>query len=181
MDPATHLTTPPLPLTRSQLVALERASLRAFVTRHRHEFRGRVLDYGCGLPSTCAAPEPYRAIVEGQGATYVPYDVAGYDAPVGPFDAILCTQVIQLVEAPVACLRRLRELTRSKGVLLITFPTAWEERATMVDDDHRFTARGMARALGHADWVLLTTERRWQIPGVDFTIAGGYGMIARAT
>jgi hypothetical protein len=182
---------------------IESASIRAFVQRAADEgyLSGRVLDYGCGK-------QPYRDIVEGAGAEYVPYDrrefpgnVGGED--VGPslegvagdevrFDAILCTQVIQyippevLLWAPSEFDWMSAALKSARGHLVLTYPTNWPE--VEPEDLHRFTKAGMERLLTEAGFKIVKHERRADFyiaasPGggwTDDVFATGYGVICRA-
>lgn len=146
---------------------LERASIEKFLRDHADCFVGRVLDMGCGL-------QPYRDLVEEQGAEYVPYDRAefpgstvvmdvGEDPRAGleEFDAIICTQVIQYLDPakqyydesnPTAFLSWLGSLLVPNGqsTLLMTGPTNWpivEEQ-----DYWRPTPNGIKRMLRATAW-----------------------------
>lgn len=180
------------------LRAAEAQSIRDFVASAAEDgyLSGRVLDYGCGR-------QPYRLIVEANGAEYVPYDhssfpanVSGEDVGDQPFiwpdrdyDAILCTQVVQYIplvrygEEPSPSLQgRLTEfrlaLTVRSGHLVLTYPTNWPEVES--EDLHRFTKAGMARLLTEAGFTIVRHVWRhgFQHEGVSFT--AGYGVIARA-
>lgn len=108
----------------------ERESIRAFLRIHAFAFHGkRVLDYGAGR-------QPYRDLVEESGGEYVPFDSPAFPASVaerdttelerGPWDVILCTQVVQYVPAPLALLEMFHaELEITGGKLLMTGPTNW--------------------------------------------------------
>src|SRR5207237_9188204 len=91
---------------RDSIRAYQGTQIRSFLERHADAFRGDVLDYGCG-------GSPYEDIGVGAGARYHPYDRQYFPggtpeiANLGPteplnraWDAILCTQMLQLVPEP---------------------------------------------------------------------------------
>ena len=132
---------------------IEADSIRSFVQDCADQglLSGRVLDFGCGKM-------PYREIVEKAGGDYVPYDRMhfpgstagmdlGSDREHGPFDAILCTQVIQYHPFPLLFLRSLPEF----DVLLLTGPTNWP--VVEGDDLGRLTASGADRLLKEAGFT----------------------------
>lgn len=166
---------------------LERASIRAFVESCADHLTGRVLDFGCGQ-------QPYRDVVEQAGGEYVPYDRAAFpanvsgadvgDEPVnGDFDAVLCNQVAQYWPHPLDTLWRLRSKVfvhgeRAPGVLVMTFPTNWDE--VEAADLFRYTATGMTHLLRQAGWKVERMERRAEITLGGFRFPLGYGVVARA-
>jgi SAM-dependent methyltransferase len=160
---------------------LERASIRSFVERNRQYLKGRVLDFGCGRPGTCAVPQPYRDLVEGE---YLGYDL-GDRIPVPPFDAILCTQVVQYMEDVPELLRYFHAvLTRfgqddlsPSGHLVLTYPTNWDEVESF--DLWRFTKTGMEMLLKTAGFKIVTHERRAEIDLGGFKFPLGYGVVAQ--
>jgi SAM-dependent methyltransferase len=156
----------------------EIVSIYRFLEGRRHIFAGRVLDFGAGKPGTCREPEPYRALVEGQGAEYLPYD-AGDRIPDGPFDVILCTQVLQYLDNPqteldcFACWLRPRI-----GILVLTYPTNWAECEHT--DLWRFTKAGVDRMLLRAGFTVLEHVRRAEVRIGGYTFPLGYGVVAVA-
>lgn len=161
---------PATDVLRDHLVDVERASIRGFLERHQRHLRGRVLDYGCGLPERCFRPQPYRDLVDGE---YVGYDVTGYPEPHGRFDTVLCTQVLQYVPEPRLLLARFRGLANR---LVLTYPTHWAE--VEAADNWRFTRAGMDRLLTASGWHTESHEERWAVQLGDVRWTGGYGVVA---
>lgn len=158
-------------MTRQRIREIERQSIRDFLQRQQAYLRGRVLDFGCGLPHTCIQPQPYRDLVNG---AYVPFDI-GYPEPEGVFDAVLLTQVVQYILDLPVLLASFQQRTR---YLVITYPTHWEE---VERTDHwRFTRHGMDTLVTRAGFRVIVHERRWSLPFDDFELAGGYGLVAES-
>lgn len=157
-------------MTKAEIRRIERSSIRSFLTDHQQYLCGRVLDYGCGIVGKCIKEQPYRDLVSGE---YVPFDV-GYAEPAGRFDAILCTQVLQYILEPAALLAEFRARTQ---YLVVTYPTHWEE--VEHTDLWRFTKAGMNSLLSRAGFDVLVHVSRWSLPFQDFSLAGGYGVVAR--
>ena len=128
--------------TNDVLRQMVRASLRRFVAEHAELLRGRVLDYGCGRPGTCAIPSPYRSLLS--ECEYVGWDV-GETEPKGYFDAVLCTQVLQHADDPGRLLFNFRDYLKLGGALVLTAPALWEEIEL---EQWRFTLQGLW-ALAH--------------------------------
>ena len=152
---------------------VELRSILSFVERNRQFLEGRVLDFGAGKLGTCRQPQPYRELVTGE---YVPID-QGDRWPAGRFDAVLCTQVMQYLEDPLAILVRLLGCLRPGGHLVMTYPTNWDE--VEVSDLWRFTRSGMELLLKRAGFELLHHDRRATVDldGCRFPL--GYGVVAR--
>lgn len=152
---------------------LERKSIREFLERHKEYLQGWVLDFGAGKPGTCAAPQPYRDLVTGD---YEPFDL-GDKWPTGPFDTILCTQVIQYVIDPRRDLGWFAQWLKRGSHLVMTGPTNWEE----VEDSDlwRFTRAGIRKLVEAAGFQVLTCESRAEIDlgGAKFSL--GWGVVAR--
>jgi len=113
-----------------------RSSIRRYVAAHREILTGRLLDYGCGKPGTCAIPQPYRPILT--CSEYVGWE-PGDPPPTGGFDSLLCTQVIQNIDEPSDAARYFEAVMRHGAHAVITYPVAWEEIETEL---WRFTHRG---------------------------------------
>lgn len=139
---------------------LERESI-ALVVRSLPVVGKRVLDYGCGR-------QPYREIIEGNGGIYSGWDSAMFPAsvwegddeapPQGPFDVILCTQVIQYVPRPEGWLRlRMQDLVPG-GVIVMTGPTNWP--VVENEDLWRFTVRGVGTLLVQAGFDHVAAGQR---------------------
>jgi predicted TPR repeat methyltransferase len=154
---------------------LERASLRSFLQRIGQKYlRGRVLDFGAGTAATCQKPQPYKDLVSGE---YLPYDVGDDELPAGPYDAILCTQVLQYLEDPEGVLTSFRMWLEPKGHLVMTYPTNWPE--VEPSDLRRFTKAGVEKMLASIGFEVIAHERRGVISLNGFELALGYGVVAR--
>lgn len=170
-------------MTRTELIALERSSIAAFVRGHKEFLTGHVLDFGCGKPETCIEPMPYRKIIEAQIATFCAGSYTPHDLDVNPgalrgstYDAVLMTQVLQYVSDPRETLAMLRERTRW---LVMTYPTLWYEAEAA--DRWRFTKAGVDALLREAGYRIETHKERWRLPMDGFDFVGGYGVVAEST
>lgn len=154
---------------------LERASLRAFMEKHRGYLKGRVLDFGAGKPGTCREPQPYGDLVDGE---YFPYE-KGDPVPMFErgvrFDAIICTQVLQYVSYPRTIIGSFAACLNPGGYLVMTLPTCWDE--VEETDKWRFTKAGIESLL--IGWEILHHERRAEINLGGFRFPLGYGVVAR--
>jgi SAM-dependent methyltransferase len=156
----------------------EIVSIYRFLESRRHLFAGRVLDYGAGKPGTCRTPQPYRGLVEGPHSEYHPYDV-GDEYPVGPFDCVLCTQVLQYVDDPGLMLMIFNEWLRPRfGTLILTYPTNWAECEQT--DLWRFTRAGVDRMLERAGFAVVDHVRRAEVRIGGYSFPLGYGAVAVA-
>lgn len=165
-------------MNKREIRDVERTSIRDFVLKNDIYLAGRVLDFGCGTPSTCVKPQPYRGIVEAVHARmgageYVPYE-KGEPLPDEHFDCVLMTQVLQYVKEPWGVLVTLRDISDH---LVMTYPTHWEEVESQ--DLRRFTKCGMEALLDSAGWTIEVHQARWSLPFDDFKLVGGYGVVAR--
>jgi SAM-dependent methyltransferase len=157
---------------------LERTSIRAFVERHRSYLVGEVLDFGAG-------GETYRDLVQGN---YIPYDTYQHKIepdhpytpwgipPDGPFDAILCNQVLQYIVNVPMLLRWWHGHLKSSGTLVCTWPCCWD----IVEDYDlwRFTPAGMDILLQEAGFTVLSHERLAAVELGGFRFPLSYGSIA---
>jgi hypothetical protein len=161
---------------------LEAASIGQFILERRHLLRGRVLDFGCGTSDTCRDPQPFKRVVESSGAQYYGYDPAlGHNPEVwlkGPYDTIVCTQVLHMVKRPLETLARLKWATLTGGHLLMTYPTCWTT-SVETNDYWRFTPQGMAELLESAGWRLIESVPRGLIDIPDWPIQLGHGVVAK--
>lgn len=160
---------------------LEARSIYDFLASH--EFRGRVLDYGCGK-------RPYEGLVRRTTKLYFGFDREGFPANVsgedigddtllnGVWDTILCTQVIQYVESPLELLESFHFTLDIGGTLVLTYPTCWAE--VEPQDLFRFTGQGMKLLLDQAGFTLERHVRRAAINLGGFEVSLGGGVIARA-
>ena len=158
---------------------VEAQSIRSFVQKAADNgyLSGRVLDYGCGK-------QPYRDIV-GASALY-----SGFDPGVSglgdnwrieaPFDAILCTQVIEYAywRGLGGFLFDFHDGISKGGYLVMTGPTNWPivER----EDRVRFTPEGIAQELREAKFEIIHLEERGRFSfGGDERWCLGWSVIAR--
>lgn len=157
---------------------LERLSIRAFMERHSGYLQGRVLDFGAGTPTTSNQVQPYKDLVQGEYLPVEPGDSRFHIAP-PPYDAIICTQVMQYCNHPRFVISEFYKwLIERSGYLVMTYPTNWDE----VEDTDlwRFTKAGMERLLIGEGFSILHHERRAEINLGGFRFPLGYGVVARA-
>ena len=146
---------------------IERASIRAFMVKHRAYLKGRVMDFGAG-------EQPYRDLVDGE---YCPFEKGGRD-PGGYFDAVMCNQVVQYLDDPKQLLAwGTRAPLKVGGHLVMTYPTNWAEVET--EDLWRFTKAGMERLLREIGFTVVAHELRAAVAVGAFQFPLGYGVIAR--
>ncbi len=163
-------------------------SITNFVARRGELMKGKVLDYGAGMPGTCRNPEPYRNLIAGE---YCPFDIgqaSGYSAEAkldeaitqaSLFDGILCTQVLQFMnDGGRMKLFKFRNWIQRGGLLLMTYATNWDEVEAL--DQMRFTRRGMERTLEEASFQIIDHQRRAQVKIGPMKFPLGYGVLARA-
>lgn len=166
--------------------SVERQSILNFLTEHSHCFQGRVLDYGCGS-------QPYRALVESQGAEYIPHDLGGgivfnngvISCP--PFNVVLLTQVVQYLDNPWDGLAsEICDLLTPNGTLIMTYPTSWDDLSKRGDcyqghcDKWRFTQAGMESMIEDCGrFRILHHELRAAVHAGSFRFPLGYGLIAQ--
>ena len=104
---------------------IERYYIEQFLGKHRSDIRGRALEFGdtyyldrFGGPAVSA--KEVFSYIPAPGATIIG-DLAGESAlPEGAFDAIVCTQTIQMIYDIRRAVRRLSSMLRPGGVLLLT-------------------------------------------------------------
>ena len=145
---------------------LERPSIRKFMEDHKNLFKGRVLDFGSGS-------QPYKDLVSGE---YIPYDL-DLKMPFGKFDVIICNQVMQYITNPAEQIKEFYSLLNKDGLLIMTYPTHWEE--VELEDLWRFTKTGMGFLLFRAGFKVIEHTERCSIPFEDFKLSIGYGVIAK--
>lgn len=119
-----------------------RSAIRRWVNEHRELLAGRILDYGCGKPGTCAIPQTYRTLIAPQ--QYTGWEPGDPTPLAASFDAILCTQVLQCVDDPQQVILDFHRMLTLGGALVMTYPVAWQE---IEQERWRFTQHGI--------WALL--------------------------
>lgn len=148
---------------------VERASIRAFVEAHAALLVGRVADFGAGSA-------PYRSLVQGDYTAVEKQDGAAWLGG-DPFDAILCTQVLQYVDSPFGIIETFFSRLKPGGKLVMTYATNWAEVETT--DLWRPTKAGMERMLGTAGFLIEEHVLRAEVALGHFHFALGYGVVAR--
>lgn len=146
---------------------IERASIRAWMVKHRDLLTGRVLDFGSG-------DEPYKDLVAGE---YVPHEKDS-QGPHGYFDAVICNQVLQYVNDPENVLRwAIAASLKRGGHLLLTYATNWDE--VEKEDLWRFTKSGMERLLQKCGFTILAHDLRAKVQFGNFSFPLGYGVLCQ--
>jgi SAM-dependent methyltransferase len=104
------------------------------IDRARPWLHGRVLDLGAGIGThtkqlqgfasevVAAEPDPEFAEMLRRNVEGVEVVVGGADAVEGPFDAIICFNVLEHIADDESTLRRIRELLAPGGALLLLVP-----------------------------------------------------------
>lgn len=145
---------------------IERASIRAFVEKHRELLNGRVLDFGSG-------DEPYKDLVSGE---YCPHEKGAHIS--GYFDTVLCNQVLQYVEDPYTIIRwAFHASLKRGGHLLLTYASNWDEVEN--EDLWRFTKQGMEKLLKSAGFTILEHALRAKVQIQNFSFPLGYGVLCQ--
>lgn len=147
---------------------VERMSILRFMEENARFVEGRVLDYGSGT-------QPYKHLVKGEYFAHEKNDPP--PAPLAPFDAIMCNQVIQFIPDPPAFFRSLADMLHVGGYLVITWPTNWDE--VEADDLWRFTLMGMRKLINDAGFYIHTCTCRAQVRICNFRFPLGYGIVAQ--
>lgn len=151
----------------------ELASIRRFIEARRELLTGRVLDFGAGKPGTCRNPQPYKSLVTGE---YCPYDL-GDPNPGGDFDVVLCTAVMQYLDAPQLYLNLFRLVLLAKGgTLIMAYNTNWPE--VEESDLYRYTKSGMAWMVRQAGFIIGHHEPRCALVAKPNTFVTGYELVA---
>lgn len=174
---------------------LDRASVQAFLDRHREKVGGDVLDYGCGK---FAVPEHlrYRQWVLDTGANYYGWDpfnardwaqqtmfsglslmevVAGGS---DMFHTVLAVQMIGECESPAFSLLEIYRLLKPGGVLLLTYNTNWREAD--VNDKFRWSRHGFENLVErNTSFEIIDHVRRAQIAVMGSILPIGYGIALR--
>jgi SAM-dependent methyltransferase len=135
--------------------AVDRHYVERFLAAHAADIRGRVLEFmndtytrkfgGDGVTRR----DVLHSVAGNPNATIVA-DLTGDDpVPSDAFDCIICTQTLQFIYEPRVALRRLRDMLKPGGVLLLTaHGTSRIGRRAGVDDwgeYWRFTAQALDR------------------------------------
>ena len=104
-------------------------------------------------------------------------DVAGSSFPPGPFDVVVASGLIEHVTDPVALLRRLHDLLRPGGVLLIETPDSGSAPAHVlgrywppyapIEHIHLFSKRSLLRALA-GSFVDVRVRPHWKHLPVEY-------------
>jgi SAM-dependent methyltransferase len=120
----------------------------------------RVLDIGCGA-GTLGQAIKARRDCSVTGVTFsehearlarlhinhvVVADLNGFDpAPLGQFDCIVCSHVLEHLMAPEDLLRRLQPCLAPQGVLVVALPNVlfWKQRAQFLLGRFRYTEGGL--------------------------------------
>jgi len=104
---------------------IERYYIERFLDQHRTDIRGRALEFGDTFyldkfGGAAVAQKDVFSYVSAPGATIVADLTGNTSLPEGAFDAIVCTQTIQMIFDVRLAVRRLASMLRPGGVLLLT-------------------------------------------------------------
>jgi SAM-dependent methyltransferase len=150
-----------------QAAPLERTSIYRFV-----EEQARTLAPGAHVLDVGAGEAPYRELFQDQD--YVTLDrrdtphsgevdlygeADSIPAPEGSFDAVLCTQVLEHVAAPLGALCEFLRVLRPGGAIIATVPFAWEEHESPYDY-YRYTRYGIEHLASSAGFEAIEITPR---------------------
>jgi SAM-dependent methyltransferase len=146
---------------------IERGSIFSFVAEQARLLKpgARVIDVGAG-------EAPYRELFDEHVYTTLDHaetphsgqvdltgDAEAIPVPAGMFDAVLCTQVLEHVAAPLDALREFRRVLVPDGVLVATVPFAWEEHEAP-HDYFRYTRYGISELVRAAGFTAVEVHPR---------------------
>jgi SAM-dependent methyltransferase len=135
------------------------------VGRARPWLHGRVLDVGAGIGThtvrirelasevVALEPDPDLAAILRRDADGIEVIEAGVEAVEGPFDAIVCFNVLEHIPDDVGTLRRFRELLAPAGAALLlvpAHPVLYGALDRSFGHERRYTARELRGKLGQA-------------------------------
>jgi SAM-dependent methyltransferase len=135
---------------------LDRHYVEAFLAEHAGDLRGRVLEVGDATytrrfgGAAVTRSEVVHAPPGAPGADYVADFADASELPSGSFDAVVCTQTLQLIPELDAAVATLHRILKPEGVLLATVPgiSQLEVDADGRWLDHwRFTRHGLRTLL----------------------------------
>jgi SAM-dependent methyltransferase len=153
---------------QARLADVGRWFVNGFVKRIAGEIApgARVLDAGAGESSykRFFAHCDYKSVDLGVGDSNWDYSNLDYVAPLtdlpvedNTFDAILCTQVLEHLERPLASLCELHRVLKPGGRIYLTAPMAHAEHQTPYDF-FRFTSFGLRSLLARAGFGQVEIE-----------------------
>lgn len=157
-------------MNKSKIRQIESESIRNFVNESRQFLEGKVLDFGCGN-------SPYLTSVPGDYVGYDPNYAGKTCLPEGPYNSILCTQVIEYIKDPKELLKLFYSLLDDNGFIIMTYPTHWEE--VEHNDLWRITKIGMEHLLLENKFHIITHKERHSLQFDDFKLVIGYGVVAQ--
>ena len=154
--------------TRRDLVSFCHHPIPKFYERynfasHAEEFRGFVLDIGCGH-------QPYARILDSRKVRYVGVDVAAAVSPHlvadsaslpvkdGICDVVLCMQLLEHVVSPELVLSEVYRILRPAGLIYISVPMTWALHYEP-HDYRRFTSHGLKMMLKDAGFEVQVLRR----------------------
>ena len=132
---------------------------------------GKILDVGAGespwrewLPDCTTYNGLDLDSADKFGMTAARKEIIYYDGKIIPFDAssfdiVLCVEVLEHVEDPVAFVNEIVRVLKSKGRLILTIPFSARRHHTP-NDFHRFTREGLHRLLAQCGFVEIVISER---------------------
>lgn len=133
--------------------AIDRCYIEAYLRRHAHDIRGRVLevknsDYTRRFGRAVTHADVIDIDPGNKHATVVT-DLTAPEIPDETYDCLLLTQTLQYIYDLGGTLRHMRRILRPGGVLLATFPLFSKiDTETGIDDYWRFTPALSRRLFG---------------------------------
>jgi SAM-dependent methyltransferase len=150
------------------LVDLQVGTVYAFLKQALPAMQGKVLDVGCGespyahLLTAGASYTGIDILYADQFGMTAKNDIMTFDGKALPFsdeyfDHIICTEVIEHVEDPVAFVAELRRVLKSNGTLVATIPFSARVHYEPFDYQ-RLTSWGLKRLFGDFTDVNITAR-----------------------
>lgn len=123
--------------------------------------KGRILDLGSGLG-------PFQEYLKEQEVISIDYTSKGRPMVIGSamelpfkeglFDGVICTEVLEHLPEPQACLREIARVLKAGGYVYITVPMTWYLHYEP-HDYYRFTKYGLAYSLTRQRFETVKIER----------------------
>jgi SAM-dependent methyltransferase len=143
-----------------------RRELRTAIKRMAPNFKGRVLDVGCGR-------KPYRELFsvneyvgleidtpenrENKRAEFF-YDGERFPFSDGSFDGVVCNQVLEHVFSPETFLSEMHRVLKADGLLLLAVPFVWDEHEQPWDYA-RYSSFGLKSLLQKSGFEVLKHQK----------------------
>jgi SAM-dependent methyltransferase len=133
---------------------VHRYYVEEFLSQHRTEIRGRVLEFQDNVYATRFGEGRIDSVdilhkdPDRPGTTIVADLTADSAIPSGSFDCIICTYVLHAIYAKERAVAELHRILKPHGTLLVAVPNITVDFSPEWGELWRFTATGLHRVLG---------------------------------